>query len=164
MKDTYPVTTYLSDLPMAVREEGHDDVELGALEGDAFIPNGEHTAKHDKQAGILTRWMPPRLQIFFENLSRIKVRSFLEGMISIEKQQLTGHVRQIMLLLLITFLALIIFIWWVGTLPQSVSRSISIPPKSLALSAQIAGILNGSAIPNYVLTYGTSTLVGLRGS
>jgi hypothetical protein len=52
---------------MAPIDEAHEDVELGDLENDAFIPK-----PYDKPS-IFTRWMPHRLRDFFENLSRIKV-------------------------------------------------------------------------------------------
>jgi hypothetical protein len=50
-----------------------DDVELGELENDAFIPHQEAT----KQSGstVVTRWKAPRLCNLRENLVRLKVAS-----------------------------------------------------------------------------------------
>jgi len=65
---------------MARDDEGHDDVELSDLEDGAFIP------KPYDQPSALTRWMPPRLRVFVQNLSRIKVRSY-DG----RRMSLEGH-------------------------------------------------------------------------
>lgn len=53
----------------------HDDVELGDLENDAFLPGQENGGlkKGYSSPSILTRWMPQRLKAFVENLSRLKV-------------------------------------------------------------------------------------------
>jgi len=57
------------------REEDRDDVELGEMEGDAFIDSGRYASKDYDRPGFATRWIPPRLREFVENLSRIKVSS-----------------------------------------------------------------------------------------
>lgn len=55
------------------RDEDRDDVELGEMEEDAFINNGRYASKDYDTPGLLTRWVPPRIKEFVENLSRIKV-------------------------------------------------------------------------------------------
>lgn len=55
------------DTMAAPDEAAHDDVELGDLENESFIPKPYH------KPSVLTRWMPQRLRDFFYNLSRIKV-------------------------------------------------------------------------------------------
>lgn len=63
-----------------------------------------------------------------------------------------------MLLLLAIFIAFVVFVGWIGRLPKYLSKNTSIPANSTALSAGVAQLLNGSAIPDYVLTYGTTAL------
>jgi len=55
------------------REEDQDDMELGEMEGDAFINNGRYASKDYDRPRSITRWIPSRLKEFVENLSRIKV-------------------------------------------------------------------------------------------
>lgn len=60
---------------MVLYDENHDDVELGELEDDAFIPNTAAAKKESHTPSIFIRWMPPRLQNFFRHLSGVKVGS-----------------------------------------------------------------------------------------
>lgn len=65
---------------------------------------------------------------------------------------LTCHVK-LMLIVLVTFILLMLFLGWVGDMPLPVT----IPPESIALSAQVAKGLEGTNIPGYVLQYGMYT-------
>jgi hypothetical protein len=58
---------------MDPRDAGHDEVELGDLENDAFIPGDGAARRKGKANKIFRRWLPPRLLNFLENLSRLKV-------------------------------------------------------------------------------------------
>jgi len=53
--------------------DAHEDVELSDLEHDAFIP-GRSLAGLKSKPNRVTKRIPKRIRIFFENLSRIKVR------------------------------------------------------------------------------------------
>jgi hypothetical protein len=55
-----------------------------------------------------------------------------------------------MLILLVSFILLLLFLGWIGGLPVSVK----IPKESIALSAEVAKNLEGTLIPDFVLTYG----------
>jgi hypothetical protein len=57
-----------------------------------------------------------------------------------------------MLFILGIFVAILVYLGFVNNSP----RAILIPPESLAISAELAKNLSGTAIPQYVLTYGTS--------
>lgn len=57
-----------------IEEMSHDDVDLRDLEDDAFLPGQNGAPRKRYSESIATRWIPPRLRAFFENLSRIKVR------------------------------------------------------------------------------------------
>ncbi|RFU23746.1 hypothetical protein B7463_g12592, partial [Scytalidium lignicola] len=103
-----------------------DDFELSDIENEAFLPN-EHTSTGIvRRKRFLTSWMPYRVQNFIENLSRMKA----------------------MIILLCTF-AMLAFLGFINSRP----KSISIPAKSLALSAELAKSLAGTAIPEYALAY-----------
>jgi hypothetical protein len=68
-----------------------DDFELSDLEDDAFLPNGRTAQRRSKGRSSLTRWMPPRMRNFVENLSRIKV-SLEPTLKQFEVGLLTSHV------------------------------------------------------------------------
>jgi hypothetical protein len=52
--------------------DAHEDVELSDLENDAFIP-GQSSAGLKSKPNRFTKWIPQRIRVFFENISRIKV-------------------------------------------------------------------------------------------
>lgn len=56
--------------------DAHDDVELGELENDAFLPD-EATAKPKAYPeNIFTKWIPQKIRSFFYNISKIWVCAF----------------------------------------------------------------------------------------
>jgi hypothetical protein len=59
---------------------------------------------------------------------------------------------QVMLLILVIFIAGLVFLGYINR-PHKAS---TVPPESVAASAQLAKDLSGTAIPEYVLTYGTT--------
>jgi hypothetical protein len=58
-----------------------------------------------------------------------------------------------MLLILVTFIVGLVFLGFVN----KAHSAASIPPESLALFNKLTKDLSGTAIPEYVLTYGTTT-------
>lgn len=62
-----------------IEETFHEDVELGHLEDDAFLPGQNGAPRKRYSDNIATRWIPPRLRAFFENVSRMKVRLLVEA-------------------------------------------------------------------------------------
>ncbi|PBP26633.1 vacuolar protein sorting-associated protein 62 [Diplocarpon rosae] len=109
-------------------DETHEDVELGDLEDDAFLPGATPTKARSSTSSTLTRWIPSRLRGFLENVSKIKL----------------------------AFVVLILFVLalWVAAY-RNVDEQIkyTIPEESLALRAELAKSLNGTSIPDYVLEY-----------
>jgi hypothetical protein len=59
-----------------------------------------------------------------------------------------------MLLILCTFIAGLIFLGFINR-PKKI---LAVPPDSAAASAELIKDLSGTAIPGYVLTYGTAIL------
>jgi hypothetical protein len=57
---------------MADHEED-DDLELGELENAAFIPATTDSAANPRHASESLRWVPRRVMVFLENISRLKV-------------------------------------------------------------------------------------------
>ena len=51
----------------------HEDVELGDLEHEAFLPSQEGRRRSSKQDSVFIRWLPVPLRGFVESLSRMKV-------------------------------------------------------------------------------------------
>ena len=73
-------------------DDATDEIELGDLENDAFLPI-ERTARTKVSSDkILTKWIPPRIVRFLENVSKIKVRSRI-ALISDENAD--GHVKTV---------------------------------------------------------------------
>jgi hypothetical protein len=62
-----------------------------------------------------------------------------------------------MLILLFLFVTLLVYLGFVNNRP----KTISIPAESIALSAKVARNLSGTAIPEYVLTYGMTLTIAL---
>jgi hypothetical protein len=62
-----------------------------------------------------------------------------------------------MLIILFLFVALLVYLGFVNNRPTP----ILIPAESIALSAEVAKNLSGTAIPEYVLTYGMSLVIAL---
>jgi hypothetical protein len=56
-----------------------------------------------------------------------------------------------MLLLLSTFIILLALLGWIG---GGLPISVSVPKESIAVAKEVADGLAGTAIPDYVLTYG----------
>ncbi|OWP05453.1 hypothetical protein B2J93_7654 [Marssonina coronariae] len=109
-------------------EETHDDVELGDLENDAFLPGATPTKSRSGTSSILTRWIPSRIRIFLGNVSKIKL----------------------------LFVILILFVLGLSVAAyRNVDEQIAypIPEESLNLRAGLAKSLNGTSIPDYVLQY-----------
>ena len=61
--------------------DAHEDVELGELENDAFLPREDTSKPIFKQQSILTRWMQPRIRNFVHNVSKIWVRCHYKSQI-----------------------------------------------------------------------------------
>jgi hypothetical protein len=53
--------------------EPHEDVELGDLENEAFLPNQNGQRKRGRQDSVFLRWLPGPIRGFVKNLSRMKV-------------------------------------------------------------------------------------------
>ena len=63
----------MAPLPSTQPEE---DLELGELEHDAFLPDPNATKQNSRlSTNFITRHLPLRIRIFLENLSRLKVRT-----------------------------------------------------------------------------------------
>ena len=56
--------------------EPHEDVELGELEDEAFLPNQNGLRKRGNDNAFL-RWLPKPIRAFLKNLSRMKVSELL---------------------------------------------------------------------------------------
>ncbi|CZS91374.1 uncharacterized protein RAG0_02018 [Rhynchosporium agropyri] len=107
----------------------HDEVELGDLENDAFLPSEGNTKRPPfRQHGILTRWIPHRIWRFIEILSRLSS----------------------MFLILILFVLAVSF---AAYRHKDLITASEINPKSLALREELAKRLNGTSIPDFVLEY-----------
>ncbi|PBP16503.1 vacuolar protein sorting-associated protein 62 [Diplocarpon rosae] len=109
-------------------DETHEDFELGDLEDDAFLPSATPAKASSGTSSTLTRWIPPRLRRFLQNISKIKL----------------------------VFVALILFVLALSVAAyRNVDEQIkfTIPEESLALRAELAKSLNGTSIPDYVLEY-----------
>ncbi|XMA19656.1 hypothetical protein WAI453_012447 [Rhynchosporium graminicola] len=107
----------------------HDEVELGDLENDAFLPSEGNTKRPPfRQHGILTRWIPHRIWRFIEILSRLSS----------------------MFLILILFVLAVSF---AAYRHKDLITASEINPKSLALRKELAKSLNGTSIPDFVLEY-----------
>lgn len=53
---------------------GHqEEVEMGDLENDAFLPNHDWVKKSSKDDSIFIRWLPNPIRGIVKNLSRMKV-------------------------------------------------------------------------------------------
>ncbi|KAK2624594.1 hypothetical protein QTJ16_005787 [Diplocarpon rosae] len=107
-------------------DETHEDFELGDLEDDAFLPSATPAKASSGTSSTLTRWIPPRLRRFLQNISKIKL----------------------------VFVALILFVLALSVAAyRNVDEQIkfTIPEESLALRAELAKSLNGTSIPDYVL-------------
>lgn len=50
-----------------------EDMELGELENDAFIPRQDGIKSNGKYDSIFIRWLPSPFRGFVKNLSRMKV-------------------------------------------------------------------------------------------
>jgi hypothetical protein len=50
-----------------------EDMELGELENDAFLPSRDGIKSNGKPDSIFIRWLPGPLRTFVKNLSRMKV-------------------------------------------------------------------------------------------
>ena len=59
-----------------------------------------------------------------------------------------------MIILLCMFIGILVFLGWINNRPVA----ILIPAKSVALSAELAKNFAGTAIPEFVLTYGTFSI------
>lgn len=51
----------------------HEEVELGDLENEAFLPNQDWLRKSGKQDSIFIRWLPDPIKGLANSLSRVKV-------------------------------------------------------------------------------------------
>ncbi len=71
------------------REEARDEIELGDLENDAFLPHETISNAKSASNSILNRWIPSRIRVFLENVSKVKVRprKFIGS-----EEMLTNHV------------------------------------------------------------------------
>lgn len=103
-----------------------EDVELGDLEDEAFLPNQNGVVKRGND-NVFIRWLPKPIRGFLKNLSRMKL----------------------MLLILGTFIAGLIFLGYINR-PKKI---LAVPAESAAASVQLTKDLSGTAIPEYVLTY-----------
>jgi hypothetical protein len=52
--------------------EHHEDVELGDMEDEAFLPNQNGMRKGGKES-VFIQWLPKPIRGFVKNLSRMKV-------------------------------------------------------------------------------------------
>lgn len=61
--------------------EPRDDVELGEMEEDAFLPNQNGTQRTSKPDSVIIRWLPHPVKGFVKNLSRMRVSYSLDSRI-----------------------------------------------------------------------------------
>lgn len=110
-------------------DETHDDVELGDLqeEDDAFLPGRNGAPRKGQSDSIFTRWLPSRLRVFFENLSRMK--------------------------LVIIILATFIFLLALLSMWNRKALSVNIPADSLSMSKELVKEMSGTSIPDYVFEF-----------
>ena len=155
---------------MRTHDSDADDVELDEMESDAFLPSEQsqrsaHALKSSKQSP-LTRWIPRRIRMVFENISRLRVRVTSQtgevvcdrSGIGRKKADLCMRHVQLMIILLSIFLIMFAVMVFFN------NRPIHIPSASIKLSEALAIELSGTAIPDYVLTYGTplTSLISLK--
>lgn len=106
----------------------HEDVELGELENDAFLPREDTSKPIFKQQSILTRWIPPRIRKFVDNISKIWLM----------------------------FVVLVLFVLGLSAsayMNVNEALAVTISPESIALQEELAKSLNHTSIPGYVLEY-----------
>ncbi|EKD21190.1 uncharacterized protein L3040_000771 [Drepanopeziza brunnea f. sp. 'multigermtubi'] len=108
--------------------EAQDDVELSDLEHDAFLPGAIPSKARVASRGVLIRYLPPRLRVFLENISKVRV---------------------VLAVVVLFVLALSVAVYRHG----DEQIAYKIPGESLALRAELAKSLDGTAIPDYVLEY-----------
>ncbi|KAH6688823.1 hypothetical protein BKA61DRAFT_304670 [Leptodontidium sp. MPI-SDFR-AT-0119] len=108
--------------------DAHDDVELGELENDAFLPREDTSKPVFKQQSILTRWIPPRIRKLLENVSKV----------------------WLVFVILIVFVLALSFSAYMNT---NEAMMVTISPESIALTEELARSLNHTLIPEFVLEY-----------
>ncbi|KAL2064657.1 hypothetical protein VTL71DRAFT_3795 [Oculimacula yallundae] len=106
----------------------HEDVELGDLENDAFLPREDNSKPIFKQRSILTRWIPPRIQRFFYNVSKV----------------------WLVVVILIIF---VLGVSFSAYMQANEMMDVKISAESMALRDKLAQGLNDTAIPDFVLEY-----------
>ncbi|PVH67654.1 hypothetical protein DL98DRAFT_277260 [Cadophora sp. DSE1049] len=117
--------------PRMHENDTHEDIELGELENDAFLPREDSSKPIFKQQSVLTRWIPPRIRNFVEGISKVWI---------------------VFVVLLLFFFA----VWFSSSMNASDAMAVTISPESRALTEELAKSLNHTSIPGYVLEYGKS--------
>lgn len=133
--------------------DAHDDVELGELENDAFLPREDTSKPVFKQQSILTRWIPPRIRKLLENVSKVWVCALdfkaTDAPKTAQCLQVTCY--QLVFVILIVFVLALSFSAYMNT---NEAMMVTISPESIALTEELARSLNHTLIPEFVLEYG----------